>query len=39
MNNSIPSCPKCGSINFYKNGHEKYGNQNSSAKTPNILSN
>ena len=27
MNNSTPSCPKCGSTNFYKNGHDKYGNQ------------
>ncbi|WP_448377100.1 IS1/IS1595 family N-terminal zinc-binding domain-containing protein [Fervidobacterium sp.] len=27
MNNSTLSCPKCGSTNFYKNGHDKYGNQ------------
>ncbi|WP_448377097.1 IS1/IS1595 family N-terminal zinc-binding domain-containing protein [Fervidobacterium sp.] len=27
LNPSTPSCPKCGSINFYKNGHDKYGNQ------------
>ncbi|WP_448378558.1 IS1/IS1595 family N-terminal zinc-binding domain-containing protein [Fervidobacterium sp.] len=27
MNNPTPSCPKCGSTNFYKNGHDKYGNQ------------
>jgi len=24
MNTPTPSCPKCGSTNFYKNGHDKY---------------
>ncbi|WP_231882290.1 IS1/IS1595 family N-terminal zinc-binding domain-containing protein [Fervidobacterium ngatamarikiense] len=27
MNNSTLSCPKCGSTSLYKNGHDKYGNQ------------
>ncbi|WP_249741823.1 IS1/IS1595 family N-terminal zinc-binding domain-containing protein [Fervidobacterium pennivorans] len=27
MNNSTPSCPKCSSTKLYKNGHDKYGNQ------------
>ncbi|AMW31947.2 DDE-type integrase/transposase/recombinase [Fervidobacterium islandicum] len=27
MQNSVVSCPKCGSTNIYKNGHDKYGNQ------------
>ncbi|WP_363358002.1 IS1 family transposase [Fervidobacterium sp.] len=27
MNNSTLSCAKCGSTSLYKNGHDKYGNQ------------
>ncbi|WP_427854517.1 IS1/IS1595 family N-terminal zinc-binding domain-containing protein [Fervidobacterium islandicum] len=27
MQNQKPSCPKCGSTNTYKNGHDKFHNQ------------
>ncbi|WP_290853749.1 hypothetical protein [Fervidobacterium sp.] len=39
MNNSTLSCPKCGSTSLYKNGHDKYGTNNSFANSAIIPSN